>query len=587
MKKRRIFWTGLCASLATGALALGQTAPVAPVAPAAPAPANLWSFLLPSPEQKFACKTAFCNSPLGKLMNGASGPMSAMTGGLLGGRCEKNSIADDMKKKSADEPGGIAARVKNDEEEAKARRAAVRFLGTVDCNYWPEAIDTLKTALRKDRNECVRFEAAMALRNGCCCNNEIIDALKNSILGENKTDPNPPERSERVRAAAAEALARCPMVLEPKKEDKLLTKNPSPNLEPAEYYKKIAQMPREDVAASARAVLVSLQQAGKLTSATVSPANPGAASVTSLPTAAPIPQRPTSVSGIVANAFAPTGPGPRQPFFSNLTKSLTGNQDYGMPTTTKEIIVPAPMGLIPQREPRIVEAPTIARPVDFDDKVIERPLPSRIVPELPPAPRVIDLPVSRMKDEATPFTITLNTPNRIIRGAETVFEIRVTNQSDRPMTSLVLYGWLPEGLIHPAGQEIKAEISTNLAPGTGRTLRIPTHAVKAGRGTVRVKVTTAAGEVSASSEIEVVEPAPVVQQPRPTFSFGAAKDGATSSVPSVPGNPSPTGKAIAPLQIIQSAPPITPPGHSTGGTVGIVTTEVIAPPVPALVPRDR
>jgi hypothetical protein len=210
MNFRRILFVITAAGLVLTPVVDAQV-PVVPTAPATPAaPGNLWSFLLPNAEQKSACKTCFCNSPLGQMINGAAGPMSLMSGGLIPNRCAKNSIANDLKK-AADSPDGLAARVKADEEEAKARRAAVRFLGTVDCNYWPEATDTLKNALRKDRNECVRFEAALSLRNGCCCNNEIIDALKNCILGENKTDPNPVEKSERVRAVAAEALARCPL----------------------------------------------------------------------------------------------------------------------------------------------------------------------------------------------------------------------------------------------------------------------------------------------------------------------------------------------------------------------------------------
>ena len=235
----------------TGAPAI----PGAPVAAAPAAPANLWSFLLPNADQKAACKTALCNSPLGMMLNSAGGPLSAMSGGLMGNRCAQNSIQQDLLK-PADAPEGLAARVKNDEAEAIERRKAVRFLGTVDCNRWPEAIAALKNALRKDRNECVRFEAALALRNGCCCNNEIIDALKNSVLGENKTDPNPVEKSDRVRVVAAEALSLCPMVYEEPKKDKgqpLVKADPKLPTDPAEYYRQIAKMPREEMAASARA----------------------------------------------------------------------------------------------------------------------------------------------------------------------------------------------------------------------------------------------------------------------------------------------------------------------------------------------
>src|SRR5262249_53825978 len=100
------------------------------------------------------------------------------------------------------------AQIKADEAAAKKRRAAVRYLGTVDCNYWPEAQEALINALRADRNECVRLEAAWALGRGCCCNNATMQALKLTVEGSTE-DGNPAEDSERVRAAAHFALEHC------------------------------------------------------------------------------------------------------------------------------------------------------------------------------------------------------------------------------------------------------------------------------------------------------------------------------------------------------------------------------------------
>src|SRR5205823_9076076 len=103
---------------------------------------------------------------------------------------------------------GAAARIKADEAGAKKRRAAVRYLGTVDCNYWPEAQDALINSLRADRNECVRLEAALALGRGCCCNKATIKALTLTVEGS-REDGNPRENSERVRANAYAALEHC------------------------------------------------------------------------------------------------------------------------------------------------------------------------------------------------------------------------------------------------------------------------------------------------------------------------------------------------------------------------------------------
>src|SRR5262249_46988971 len=110
--------------------------------------------------------------------------------------------------KPADSAEGAAARAKADEAAAKARREAVRFLGTVDCNYWPEAQEALANALRGDRNECVRLEAAHALLRGCCCTKLTIKALLISVSGSDE-DGFPRENSERVRAVAHGALGRC------------------------------------------------------------------------------------------------------------------------------------------------------------------------------------------------------------------------------------------------------------------------------------------------------------------------------------------------------------------------------------------
>lgn len=188
----------------------GQVPPAPPPAPVAAAPAaapnNLWSFLCPTPEQKAACKDKLCNSKLGQLMNNGLRPMGALSGGLIGPFCP--GFTQDDLKKPADSAEGAAGRIKKDTADAKARVAAVRYLATVDCHYWPEAQDALVNALRADRNECVRFEAALALGSGCCCTKKTIEALSIAVSGS-EADNNPRETSERVRSAALAALEGC------------------------------------------------------------------------------------------------------------------------------------------------------------------------------------------------------------------------------------------------------------------------------------------------------------------------------------------------------------------------------------------
>jgi hypothetical protein len=296
MSLQKLFLMGLLSSFALAPTGCAQ----APAAPGA-APPNLWSFLLPTAEQTAACKTCFCNSPIGQLTSGAAGPMSTFSGGLIQNRCAQNAIDNVLNDptKSSTSSEGAAARIKKDEADAKARREAVRFLGTVDCHYWPEATAALILSLRKDPNECVRFEAALALRNGCCCNEKTIKALEMCVTMSDK-DGAPPERSDRVRAAAADALAACPLI-----EKEIETDGKNGDIKKtqavqtkADYYSRVTPAQGEQIVASARGILVSLQQANKGPTSTPAPAVP------------PIHHRAGSLSEIVANALNPVSTAP-------------------------------------------------------------------------------------------------------------------------------------------------------------------------------------------------------------------------------------------------------------------------------------
>ncbi len=209
-------WTaGLVAGLMLSP-ALRAQPPAIPAAPAAPAaaaalpapaaPQNLWSFLCLSPEQKAACKAKFCNSALGKLVSSMTGPLQLYSGGLIGNFCPTTPTKEDLAQ-PADSAGGAAARIKQQEAAAKKRREDVRYLGTVDCRRFPEAEAALIGSLRGDTNECVRYEAALALRRGCCCTKPVVEALKATVSGSAKDYPA--ETSPRVLEAAREALERC------------------------------------------------------------------------------------------------------------------------------------------------------------------------------------------------------------------------------------------------------------------------------------------------------------------------------------------------------------------------------------------
>ena len=212
---------GLLALVSITPALWGQTIPgVAPptvpapgvVPPAPAAPGNLFSFLCPTAAQKEEWKECFCNSPFGKIFGAMAQPVGVFSGGLIGNCCALPSAAElALPPESA---GGAAARIKADEAAAAARRADVRYLGTVECNRWPEAEAALINSLRGDRNECVRWEAAMAFARGCCCSPRTVAALSLTVVASDR-DGFPPERSERVRIAAGVALDHCLQCLAP------------------------------------------------------------------------------------------------------------------------------------------------------------------------------------------------------------------------------------------------------------------------------------------------------------------------------------------------------------------------------------
>jgi hypothetical protein len=209
---------------ATGGAVSTGTAAVPAAAPASGG--TIWNFFGINKAGLKECKIKFCKSNIGMLLGNTMKPMSAMSGGLLPQCCPKVLNEDALNKAAKEGPEAAkgdaqaaAAKIAKDEAEAKERRAAVRYLGTVDCHYWGTVAEpALQAALRSDRNECVRWEAAMALGNGCCCTKKTIASLTLSVYGVDKegltvagtfADGNPVETSERVKGAALAALQHC------------------------------------------------------------------------------------------------------------------------------------------------------------------------------------------------------------------------------------------------------------------------------------------------------------------------------------------------------------------------------------------
>lgn len=218
---KRFFWAAAAAAVVAGAApSVGQAqfaggpgipAVPQPVVPGVAAPAA--GVGAPGPRVGLfrrmklgmgECIQKLLGSPFGQLLNNATKPLSALTGGVIPTLEGKPSVEDTK------QPGvaGAAAQGKKDAAEAAARRANVKYLGTLDCRYYPEASKALADALRTDPSECVRYEAALALTRGCCCNQVTMKALTAAVSGYEE-DGNPGERSARVRCTAAAALEKC------------------------------------------------------------------------------------------------------------------------------------------------------------------------------------------------------------------------------------------------------------------------------------------------------------------------------------------------------------------------------------------
>ncbi len=158
------------------------------------------------------CKAAFCASQFGQMAGSlVTGPMGAVTGGFLPSICPPaGANAAQLAQTQPGSAAATAAAIQASEAGAAARVAAIEYLGTVDCARWPEAKEALINGLRSDPNECVRFAAARALNSGCCCNKEVIAALRACVAGESSKGA-PAENSIRVKAAAFTALQHCLM----------------------------------------------------------------------------------------------------------------------------------------------------------------------------------------------------------------------------------------------------------------------------------------------------------------------------------------------------------------------------------------
>jgi hypothetical protein len=336
-------------------------------------------------------------------------PVNMLSGGVIPSLCPLGApTAAELNSKN---PAiAAAAKIQKEEAEAKARRAAVRYLGTVPCHYFPEAEKALKSALREDRNECVRWEAAMALGSGCCCTKVTIQALADAI-SSNPKDSNPVELSERVKAAAELSLQHClecyreivPAKTGPERTKPPEGGTPPPpmadaNVKQTAFEEQLQNKPSAEVIENARRVLAEATKAPATTSTlptgsrSISQifANASSAAHRSQPMLAedhPIPEPPR----IVAAPPKPPEPEPPADLYHILLARRKARQEAKakmemvmvdpVPVETK-VVIEAPTAMPePTSSPAALAAPT-ARPSDTTTKGGLAPASATIPPAL-------------------------------------------------------------------------------------------------------------------------------------------------------------------------------------------------------------
>jgi hypothetical protein len=242
MKKSWAFGLGLAFLALCGSKAVAQPLPPAPAGVPTTVPTttgfNIFD-VFDCSKLKKECKDCICGTPIGQMLNNMTGMAGTFTGGLIPPFCPPLKSAEDIQKlkDSGNTAAAAAEEIKKLEADAKARAAAMRFLGTVDCERFKAAKIDVPGELIKglsDTNECVRLAAVQALGNGCCCNEDTIEALAAVASGSGLLKYNPktkkreyiineetgridvvmsfqilPEKCPRVREAARLALERC------------------------------------------------------------------------------------------------------------------------------------------------------------------------------------------------------------------------------------------------------------------------------------------------------------------------------------------------------------------------------------------
>jgi uncharacterized repeat protein (TIGR01451 family) len=106
--------------------------------------------------------------------------------------------------------------------------------------------------------------------------------------------------------------------------------------------------------------------------------------------------------------------------------------------------------------------------------------------------------------------------NEVCRaGEETIFQIKVGNSGSGPAQRMILTAKLSDGLLHPQGMVIEAELA-NLPPGEIKTIPLKVTAAKAGLQWCQITVAAeGSADATGKASVNVVEPLLQVTQSGP------------------------------------------------------------------------
>ncbi|HEY1376581.1 MAG TPA: hypothetical protein VGF55_07290 [Gemmataceae bacterium] len=179
------------------------------------------------------------------------------------------------------------------------------------------------------------------------------------------------------------------------------------------------------------------------------------------------------------------------------------------------------------------------------------------------------------------LTLAMRGPEQAMAGDAVPFHIMVSNPGTGPVTNLLLRGKLPEGLTHPQGQIVEAEIGT-LGPGESRNVTLSAQAVKCGRCVCELAATGDGGlEATSQATIQVLGPTLQLQRTGPAKCYLKSEVGFELELTNTGSGPA------GHVEIADALPPGLDFASATDGGTFDAATRTITWRLPALLPAGK